>query len=56
VPDADGKQPVEVCPKCGSDSVERLVRMRRYTDSEWYRCDRCGHVYVKPATAPVEPP
>ncbi len=34
----------KVCPKCGSDHVIRLDKLRR-EDNSCYRCRACGHIF-----------
>jgi len=37
------------CPRCPSQVVVCLAFMRRYHHAEeWFRCDRCGHIFSGP--------
>jgi len=50
----NNKYPVEVkallvCPQCKHGEVALLKYMRVYSQQEdWFRCDRCGHLFTKP--------
>jgi predicted RNA-binding Zn-ribbon protein involved in translation (DUF1610 family) len=35
------------CPRCGSQSIERLVRVERAGGGRWFRCDHCGHLFTR---------
>jgi len=34
------------CPRCASDWIERIWSMQQYTRDNWFRCDRCGHLFT----------
>jgi predicted RNA-binding Zn-ribbon protein involved in translation (DUF1610 family) len=46
--------PRPACPRCGNAFfVDRVKSMRRYDASgreDWFRCDKCGHLYTRPRT------
>ena len=34
------------CPRCTSHWVERIWSMQQYSRDNWFRCDRCGHLFT----------
>jgi hypothetical protein len=40
--------PPPACPSCQSTATGPLESVSRFTDREYFRCVRCGHIWSQP--------
>ena len=48
--------PIRPCPHCQTPTAKHLEASSKDAWVNYYRCERCGHVWTVPKDAPFAPP